>query len=114
MNVKKDVMSLTMSKRQRQIEMATFLTNELRRYSTEEYAVAHLSALYDGADVAKRRVVRMTNLEALAFRGFKEEYNPMSLTIVYVHEETGLRVSDDILERKDAWKIIDKELEYRK
>jgi len=89
-----------------------FKNTELRRYDTMEYAMAHLSALYDGADAAKRKVIRMTNLEALASRGFiKEESHDSAFNQVYIHPKTGLRVSDEIMEQDGIWRLIDKYLQ---
>ena len=87
----------------------------LRRYSTEEYAQADMEdvrdALADGYKGQPRRN-RLTNLEALFFRGFN--YDPENG--IYVQPQSRIRVAESVLHHMDLWKLaelVSKELDRR-
>ena len=90
----------------------------LKRYSTQEH-----NPLLDVADilccraedkeffskVVEKRRNRRINLEVLHFRGWEAgvDYKSPLQKLYFFHRELNLVLDPEILDRKDAWKIVD-------
>lgn len=72
----------------------------LRRYTTKEYKEAAMSCLWDGAERANKQINKMTNLEAMFFRGFWFDHDTQCYT------NGKIRVSEFIIHEKDMWRIL--------
>ena len=82
----------------------------LRRYTQIDFmsVVFDVQMLHINGEQAKKKLRRMEVLSALHAKGFQYDVR----TNIYYHEETGLRLQlDDLMEWKNLFQYIDKEIE---